>query len=236
MKPTLAGVIALALLGAGNLSPARAAEASQTPPDDLLCDTQKEVAKFDGTNWVCAEAPRAFKYVFVTSEVFQGNLGGIFNGSDSAGLHTGPHGICNSLAGSAGLSGTYMAWIADDKNSPDTMFDRSEVPYMLADGKTKVADDYDDLVDCRGACLDHPIVQVETGRIYAGETRVWTNVAPNGTSAGKAATDSCSAWTGKQTISGITSGRTGQIGATADWTAGDTIACSNWRRLYCFEQ
>ncbi len=226
----------MALLSFGILSPAQAAQPATAAPEELDCTASGQIATFDGTNWVCAEAPRAFKYVFATSEVFEGNLGGIFDDPDSAGQATGAHAICNSLAGAAGLPGTYMAWIADDKNSPDTMFEKSEVPYVLADGKTQVADNYADLTDCSGTCLDYPIVQVETGRIYSGETEVWTNVSPNGTATGKARADSCGAWTGKSPATRGASGRTGQIGTTKDWTAGDTISCSSWRRLYCFEQ
>ena len=233
MKLSLAGGIAVALLGFGNQS---VAQSDTAAPEELDCTASGQIAKFDGTNWVCAEAPRAFKYVFVTSEVFEGNLGGIFEGKNSTGLATGAHAICNTLAGTAGLPGTYKAWIADDKNSPDTMFEKSDIPYVLADGKTQIADNYADLTDCSGSCLDYPIVVVETGRIYNGETEVWTNVAPNGTASGKSIADSCGAWTGKSPATGGASGRTGQIGITKSWTAGATISCSSWRRLYCFEQ
>ena len=236
MKLSLAGGIAMVLLGFGDLTPAQGQGASQTPPEGLFCDSRHQVAEFDGTNWACAEAPRAFKYVFVTSDTFEGKLGGIFGKSNTTDPAPGAHAICNLFAGAAGLPGTYMAWIADDKNSPDTMFEKSEIPYVLADGKTQVADNYADLTDCSGSCLDHPIIQVETGRIYNGETEVWTNVSPDGTASGKAVADSCGAWTGKSPATSSASGRTGQIGTAADWTAGAAISCSNWRRLYCFEQ
>jgi hypothetical protein len=242
IRLSLAGGIAVALLGFGNPSlaqtaqPSAATQPSTAAPEELDCTASGQIAKFDGTNWVCTEAPRAFKYVFVTSEVFDGNLGGVFDNPDSSGLANGAHAICNTLAGAAGLPGTYMAWIADGKNSPDTMFEKSELPYMLTDGRTQIADNYADLTDCSGSCLDNPIVLVETGRIYTGDTEVWTNVSPNGTATGKAISDSCGAWTGKSPATSGAAGRTGQIGTTEDWTDGNRVSCSSWRRLYCFEQ
>jgi hypothetical protein len=75
------------------------------------------------------------KYMFVTSTVYTGDLGGVA-GADAK---------CNDHALAAGLKGTYLAWIATDAtDDPESRFTRSALPYVTPDG-VKVANDYDDL-------------------------------------------------------------------------------------------
>ncbi len=79
------------------------------------------------------------KTVFVTSAVFDGNLGGLA-GADAK---------CQAAAdGPASVvpSGTYLAWLSDGTDSPDTRFTKTAHPYLLPDG-TKIAEDFFDLTD-----------------------------------------------------------------------------------------
>ena len=79
------------------------------------------------------------KTVFLTSTLQNGNLGGL----------AGANAICQGLANKAGIGGgrTYMAWLSDDATrSPDTLFTKAMVPYVLPNG-TMIANDYADLSD-----------------------------------------------------------------------------------------
>ena len=76
------------------------------------------------------------KNVFVTSQSHNGDFGGL----------TGADAFCQSLALTAGLSGTYKAWLSDTTGSPATRFAQASVPYRLVDGTT-IANDWNDLTD-----------------------------------------------------------------------------------------
>ncbi len=166
------------------------------------------------------------KTVFVTSESYTGNLGGLA-GADQK---------CNDLAAAAGLSGTYKAWLSDSSASPDTRFTRSAEPYTLVDG-TVVASDYNDLVN--GSLLA-PIDVTEVGDSISGFTKVWTFTFSSGQSAVEA-TQACSGppggadWTADNSIylSGV--GRV-QDTAYSGWSDYGTQGCGQALPLYCFEQ
>ncbi len=72
----------------------------------------------------------AGKFVFVTSSGFFGNLGGTAGGNTD----------CNNAASSAGLPGTYKAWLstATTGDNPASSFTPSTIPYVLPDN-TQVA-------------------------------------------------------------------------------------------------
>ena len=89
------------------------------------------------------------KNIFVTSQRHDGNFGGI----------TGADTFCQGLATSAGLSGTYLAWLSDTTTSPSARFAQANVPYRLVDGTT-IANDWADLVD---GSIQNPINLDEYG-------------------------------------------------------------------------
>jgi cysteine-rich repeat protein len=91
------------------------------------------------------------RIVFATSELFDGNLGGV----------AGADGHCQRLAEAAGLAGTYRAWLSDAVSGPVTRFTRSSTAYVLVDG-TVIADDYTDLTD---GSLDNQITLTELGTL-----------------------------------------------------------------------
>ena len=102
------------------------------------------------------------KTVFVTNRAYDGNLGGLMGADDK----------CQAEAddpASIVPPGTYLAWLSDGFNSPDTRFIKSVGPYILPDG-TKVAEDFADLTD--GSIL-HNIDSDPTGR-RLGLQSFWT--------------------------------------------------------------
>jgi hypothetical protein len=102
---------------------------------------------------------------FVSSSGHLGNLGGL----------TGADAICQNLAASAHLPGTYMAWLADTTGSPSTRFTRATAPYTLVDG-TVVASSWADLTD---GTISHGITLTEQGETRGVQT--WSNVKADGT-------------------------------------------------------
>src|SRR5690606_254883 len=163
--------------------------------------------------------------VFVTSEVYTGNLGGIAGGDAK----------CQALADAAGLPGTYLAWLgaSNPEVSPVTRFTKSPYPYVLVDG-TKIADDWDDLVD---GDIDNPISLDQWGLpppLSVGITcngqqlAVYTGTSSTGDVVGS----NCTSWTSS-------SGQVacGRRNFTMGWGSGCTGPwCDNMAPLYCFEQ
>lgn len=114
------------------------------------------------------------RLVFITSERFTGDLGGM-RGADER---------CQDSADAAGLSGTYKAWLSDSEgHSPSTRFTRSTLPYELVDG-TLVAKSWRDLTD---GFLESQISLDERGnsapKAYGGLDAwfVWTGTKVDGT-------------------------------------------------------
>ena len=180
------------------------------------------------------------KTVFVTSETYNGNLGGL----------TGADQKCNTLAAAASLPGSYKAWLSTSNGSPSTRFVQSSVPYKLVDG-TVIAEDYADLVD--GALLAH-ILLTEEGSlplvINPGPNSflgVWTGTAPDGTYYANSGPDgemtfNCADFTTGMPI-GFDSGVTGfpwSGGAPTQpgdiWTNGGGADCRLDLPFYCFQQ
>ena len=156
-----------------------------------------------------------YKLVFVSSQIYYGNLGGA-SGADSK---------CNSLAATAGLSGTFKAWVSTSSSSPNAQFNKSTGPYMLTDLTTVVAQNYTDLTD---GTLQHPIDRNETNQLTGDP--VWTGTNPAGT----AASQTCQNWS---SISYSQSGDNGSVATTgAGWTSSATNRCNVRSHIYCFQQ
>ncbi len=174
----------------------------------------------DGCSADCTSENRI---VFVTSQMFTGDMGGLV-GADAS---------CQGLAEDAGLPGTYLAWLSTMAESPSTRFTQSAEPYVLVDG-TVVADDWADLTD---GGLTANIDLTETGGpIPIGNTScagggfptVWTNTSNMGTG-------------GNQVCDGFTStnggGRWGQANDLTQWTQWCSGGVCTWESpIYCFQQ
>ena len=173
------------------------------------------------------------KIVFVTSEVYGGNLGGLA-GADLK---------CNDLAGEAELPGDYKAWLSIPGTSVVDRFSKGGDPYLRVDGFT-IAVDWADVID---GFIDVPINRDENGITPGGPPWVWTGTDHNGLpqeATGRLRVDPitgfCSDWT---LDDGEHVGLLGEFFETgAGWTFGDIEgqlcgpAGNVNARLYCFEQ
>ncbi|MBW2294474.1 MAG: hypothetical protein JRG89_17575 [Deltaproteobacteria bacterium] len=169
------------------------------------------------------------KRVFVTSQIFNGALGGLAGADEK----------CQILAIAAGRSGSYRAWLSDSTDSPSTTFTRSDDPYRLVDG-TRIADDWTDLTtnDFLNAIdLDENGAPAPSTSTFCDFVTDWvhTGTLRDGTSNGT--DNNCSDWT-----SALGAGAWGRYSQTdANWSlscvGGDlAVNCSQMAALYCFEQ
>ena len=196
---------------------------------DLACSTD-EIAKYDGTNWVCDDF-FVSRIVFVSSDdTLTGNLGG----------EAGADATCNTLATNAGLTGNFKAWLGIKNLVPQQEplgsyplrnFTHATGPYILTDG-TQVARDFSHLIT---GLLDSHIDLDENGD-PASNSRVWTGVIVDGTTTQGG---NCLNWT---TASGAELGQVGFTGsvsfpfADSVWTQASGDFCDELNRIYCFEQ
>lgn len=176
------------------------------------------------------------KTAFVTSQTFDGDLGGI-DGAITK---------CNEAARSAGLIGFYRPWLATANESPVSTMYKASVPYVRTDGAV-VADDWADLTD---SVLTNPIDHDEFGTDLSGTnlvlSQVASNVRPDGTALFSANEATCFQWTSNTNVLDVSRGPIGLFVSTEPgfWTASQTVdppgydapQCSGGKRLYCFQQ
>jgi len=150
--------------------------------------------------------------------------------------------ICIGVAASAGLPGTYAAWLSSDTVSAASRMTHGTGLYVLPDG-TVVALDWDHLANANSmAPLLHaidedelgqqPFAGVDAGGICPGPTWVWTGTNPGGVSLPG---QTCGNWTdGSTTAQGVA----GQVGwANQFWTSACSgQICSGTASFYCIEQ
>lgn len=164
------------------------------------------------------------KRVFVTSQSFRGDFGGV----DRADR------ICRNAALDAGLGGSFKAWIGDDVSpAPAARFRHATIPYfkrVIGSGDEIVANDWQDLTD---GTLITSIDTTEYGNDVVSTTyTAWTSVKVDGTDDPGPQCDP--SW------SNSSSAATGAVGSLDDfnqsWTSDSVDLCSNESHLYCFEQ
>jgi hypothetical protein len=183
-------------------------ESEFTKPDVFAVNG---VIHFVDTVILDAPPPADVVQVFVTSERFTGDLGGLSAADD----------LCTAAAEAADLGGDWTAWLSDGStNARDRILDAE---YQLLDG-TLVATSLADLTD---GSLVAPINVDENGATVDGNP--WTGTESDGTGGA----DNCGDWAdGTNAGSGI-QGDTES--ATATWTRlGSTAPCDFQRGLYCF--
>ncbi len=132
---------------------------------------------------------------------------------------------CNAEAASAGLPGSYLAWLSDGAQSPSTRFAQTSETYTLVDG-AKVVDGWSDLVD---GTLFGTIRLTAAGDAVV-TNNVWTGTAPDGT----ASSENCSDWTSTSAAESGLAGAT--FHADSRWTSNALRPCSSNGRVFCFEQ
>ena len=189
-----------------------------------VCDRDLECRTEPSTTGDCL--------VFLTSDEHTGNMGGL-GGADA---------ICQARARSAGLQGTFKAWLSDSTTSAADRLTHSAVPYIDTRGQL-IASDWDDLTD---GSLQRAITVDQTAYDWDGDGKrcgafilfatVWTATAIDGS----AKPPFCSDWTSNADIE-VDSGHVGRYCyASEAWTDGaisDTRkGCSASTSLYCFQQ
>lgn len=158
--------------------------------------------------------------VFVTSQTYSGNLGGL-TGADSK---------CQALANSVGMTGSFKAWLSTSTvNAKDrlTKHNRSYIQvYASRVTAHTIANNWADLVD---GSLQKGISLDERGTAVASGTRIWTGTIATG----EKTPFLCSDWT--SAVASVV-GKGGKSGSTiSSWSYGYTSGCSNKYRLYCIE-
>jgi hypothetical protein len=168
-------------------------------------------------------ADRNEKTVFITGKSFISNLGGLAGADEK----------CQAEADTSTSivpSGSYMAWLSDGTDSPDTRFTKSPHPYVLSDG-TKIAEDFTDLTD---GSIQHFVNIGSTGK-PVGQKLFWSSTKPDGTSAQKFVT--CEGWTWTKTSTTISHSMVGiTTRKTTLWSMYSREQCGRSYRLVCFQQ
>ncbi|MBZ5714495.1 hypothetical protein [Nannocystis pusilla] len=171
--------------------------------------------------------------VFVTSQAYSGDLGGL-SGADLK---------CQARAAGVGLAHphTYRAWLADGFDGPGDRFEQKQlagVPYLRLDGRV-IAADYDELITLGPRT---GITLTELGELLVEEW-VWTNTSAFGDSFSP--DNHCSHWT---TSNPELSARLGKNAVAVEdgpawqtwrderhWTSYLGRKCNETYRLYCFD-
>jgi hypothetical protein len=163
--------------------------------------------------------------VFVTNSTWQGNLGGLA-GADQK---------CQNAASTAGLGGTWKAWISDSIINASQRLNHSIISYMrMSEDGTVIANNWNDLTD---GTLQHSI-DVNEYRSIVPISGVWTGTDISGS----ATSIDCNGWTSSEAILHGTSGLSSEVDYY--WTGSSSGngsaagSCSNLgeEHLYCFEQ
>ena len=205
---------------------------------DEACD-DGNTDDLDACSGDCATSRR---FVFVTADVYDGNLGGLA-GADA---------LCSGLVDDARadmvpafLAGrTFKAWLSDDTQSPDTRFSAKGEgfggTYVMIDSTKDPVELVPVAVGWAGlvsGMLDHPLDHDQHGAAVVSDKAVWSNTQPDGT-AGKWAMANqvddghCMKW-GNNAVG---FGNAGQADLqTGNWTANGATVCNFQARLYCIE-
>ena len=189
-----------------------------TSADDTTTTPADATTTTSSTSDPCEDGGEAcgVRRVFVTSTTYTGDLGGALDAD----------GECTAVAASAGLPGSFRAWISDAGTSPAARLDTSFAGvYQRTDGQP-IAVGWSDLTD---GALMHPIALDEFGADVFASPYAWTGT----TADGDPIASHCTGWS---TTSAAVSGVVGDIHATDDgWTDLDLRTCNLAFRLYCFE-
>lgn len=169
------------------------------------------------------------KIIFLTSQSFNANLGGLV-GADLK---------CQTAATNAGFVGTFKAWLSDDGTAANARLTHSPAPYIRTDG-TIIAESWIDLTD---GWLKTPIVcdEFKDCTSYFDESGTYGSNPPicvytytrktgNRDYFNGSPQPNCYNWT-TNSCSGIAGGNAANI----DYSWTDSTNCGGGR-LYCFEQ
>jgi hypothetical protein len=154
--------------------------------------------------------------VFVTSQDFNGDLGGV----------TGADAKCQAAADAAQLGGgPWTAWISDD--TEDAIDRIPNAIYRLLD-ETLVATDKDDLVTLNLIGFLRNPINIDEFGLERSDQLPWTGTFTDGAASG----NDCNNWTDNTAEASGTVGDNNQT--DFDWTNSYTRGCNQRFSLYCF--
>jgi hypothetical protein len=204
-------------------------------------DASSPVDASDGSSKAdVVEAGRAFKFVFVSSGVYSGNLGGL-DGADAK---------CQALADAANLGGTYRAWLSDATGSPATRFTRPAEDYVLTNSTTVFAHGWAGLTGGPALSLLNltevggppPSIGSQNRCAgLAGGSATWGSTTSDGTASPDVpeGLHTCENWTSASAPAASAVGFGDPTGVSGTWTGfcstGDDV-CTMVAALNCFEQ
>lgn len=183
------------------------------------CD-DGNVKNDDGCNLKCEIEP---KLIFVRSQLNNGDLGGL-QGADFK---------CQTTANTAGLSGSFKAWLSDDNNPASGRLTHSSGPYQNIMGEL-IAYNWNDLTD---GTLVNAIKYDENG-VAIKEQNFSDNAWTGTTFEGKSDDDNCSNWNFGEANWNLVGSVGTPVSDKQFWTDwGDGIQlCNEKLHLYCIEQ
>jgi hypothetical protein len=205
--------------------------------DDGTTDATNDVTSDDGDDAADSGSPPsdASPYVvFVSSQFYTGNLGGLAGADEK----------CQSLASAVGLSGTFKAWLSSQGGgTAATRLSHGNAAYRLVD-KTVVVDNW---AGFTGGGLKHSIDKTEDGSVLhepvdgspeCPGTSVWTSTDTSGGLIAAMWGGTCSDW------SSAADANSGTTGSTDNWNVTSTawtfwchdITCDSLAALYCIQQ
>jgi hypothetical protein len=133
--------------------------------------------------------------------------------------------VCDNVAKSVNLTGTWKAWVSYTSVSTFDAIDVIEGtgPWVLLDGTVAFAN-HAQLATAPSVLIDIS----ETGQKLPGPLSVWTGTLTGGVHSG----DDCNNWSSSTLV-----GSVGETSSTASWTSnGNRQTCTNIAHVYCFEQ
>lgn len=186
---------------------------------------------------------RGQRLVFVTSESGPGNLASWQSASGKTGLAA-ADAVCNAAAASAGLLGTFKAWLSDANDDAYCRIHRALGKRIENCGAETLPDDAGPWIrtdgfpfaasasDLMAGKVLVPVRYDERGRESSGESWYFTATGLTGALFTTEAS-TCAEWTtsGGSSVSWVGS----SDGATWWWTIAGTADCNSPHRLLCFE-
>ncbi len=168
----------------------------------------------------CPKTGACTRYVFVTTDRFTGNLGGL-SGADKR---------CNDDAAQSVdelvRRGKYVAWLSNSGVAgSDRISNRHQYIFLNTDKLNVFRNGLGDLD------VSHPI-NLTTGRVALQSQDVWTGTDKNGA----VAANTCKGWTSDlQDVQGKVGTTSSGSESNSKWTDFGELACNGMASLYCFE-
>jgi len=174
--------------------------------------------------------PAGSKIVFLSSRDFGG---GQFGGL------AGAHAQCSLMAGNAGLSGSFKAWLSTTNTGPANFMTRASAAYYRPDG-VLVANNWADLTD---GSLANPIVVTETGQLRSGSITMTGKTTANGYPPASQCVSwdcTCNGWA-RTSHNDEQTGVGNCLSVSSTWTEWSFVnlcarPSSDGYPIYCFEQ